>query len=264
VLQRKPRYGKTLLPAGSIFPNEDPVDAAVRELFEKIDLTLTVDDLTLLSNNPRRVPLNVGKHKLVYIYVACVPIPHVTANLRTLATISQVVTSQSTTNPYGSYVVPSAIDIDGLTLAPSKHGLLHETQRKLEMLHFGYVAQREAFRGAVISEQLFAYDDTSLPRQLFFFTQFTAADYGPLWMLIKGYVNELCRETPTYLRMGIPPPTINFASLEVTLTHTQRKAAINAPYQSRQDARTLDKWLEMQPQRYVMLGINANSYNAVV
>jgi 8-oxo-dGTP pyrophosphatase MutT (NUDIX family) len=35
VLQREPRTGKTWFPAGSILPNEAPVDAAVRELFEE-------------------------------------------------------------------------------------------------------------------------------------------------------------------------------------------------------------------------------------
>jgi hypothetical protein len=54
--------------------------------------------------------------------------------------------------------------------------MLKETQRKFELLHFAYVAQWEAFRGAVISKQLFANDDTSLPRQLFVSTRFTAAD----------------------------------------------------------------------------------------
>jgi hypothetical protein len=61
-----------------------------------------------------------------------------------------------------------------------------ETQRKFEMLRFGYFAQWEAFRGViVISKQLFAHDDNSLLRQLFFFTRFIAADYGDMWMLIK-------------------------------------------------------------------------------
>jgi hypothetical protein len=57
--------------------------------------------------------------------------------------------------------------------------------------------------------------------------------------------------------------------MEVTLTETHRKAAINAPSMSRQDAiqdaRKLEEWLEMQPQRFVRLGgTKANSYNAVV
>jgi hypothetical protein len=83
-------------------------------------------------------------------------------------------------------------------------------------------------------------------------------------MLIKGYINHLCEETPIGLRMGVPAPTTKFVGLRVTLTETQRKAAINAPYQSRQDARKVEDWLEMQPQRFAMLGIKPDSYNAVV
>jgi hypothetical protein len=64
--------------------------------------------------------------------------------------------------------------------------------------------------------------------------------------------------------MGFPATTSNFASLSVTLIETQRKAAINTPYQSCQYARTREEWLEMQPHRFVMLGINADSYDVVV
>jgi hypothetical protein len=44
----------------------------------------------------------------------------------------------------------------------------------------------------------------------------------------------------------------------------QRKAAINATYWSGQDARQLEDWSEMQPQRFGMLCINPDSYNAVL
>jgi hypothetical protein len=64
--------------------------------------------------------------------------------------------------------------------------------------------------------------------------------------------------------MGAPAPTTNFDGLSVTTTETQCKAAINAPYKSGQDVRKLEKLLEMQPQRFVMPGINANSNNAVI
>jgi hypothetical protein len=52
----------------------------------------------------------------------------------------QTVTAHPTIHHDDTYVVPSTIDIDGLSVMPSKIGLLKETQRKLEMLHFGYVA----------------------------------------------------------------------------------------------------------------------------
>jgi hypothetical protein len=78
-------------------------------------------------------------------------------------------------------------------------------------------------------------------------------------MLIKGFINHLCGETPIDLRIGVPAPTINFGGTSVTSTKTQRKAAINAPYQSRQDPRKLEDLLEMQPQHFIMLGINPDS-----
>jgi hypothetical protein len=55
-------------------------------------------------------------------------------------------------------------------------------------------------------------------------------------MLIKGFINQFYGETPTDLRMRIPAPTTNFVGMIVTMTETQRKDAMNAPYQSRQDA----------------------------
>jgi 8-oxo-dGTP pyrophosphatase MutT (NUDIX family) len=49
VLQREPRTGKTCVHAGSILPNEAPVEAAVRELFSETRLNLAADDLALFS-----------------------------------------------------------------------------------------------------------------------------------------------------------------------------------------------------------------------
>jgi hypothetical protein len=51
-------------------------------------------------------------------------------------------------------------------------------------------------------------------------------------MLIKGYTKQVCGGIPIDLRMGVPAPTISFVGMTVTLIETQRKAAINAPYQS--------------------------------
>jgi 8-oxo-dGTP pyrophosphatase MutT (NUDIX family) len=73
VLQREPSTGKTWFPAGLVLPNEERVDAAVRELHEETGLTLTPDDLTLLSDAPVRVALPQGRH-LVYVYSASVPV----------------------------------------------------------------------------------------------------------------------------------------------------------------------------------------------
>jgi hypothetical protein len=79
VLQHKPRTTKALFLAGSILPNEDPIDASVRELFEKTCLTLTVDGLTMLSNIHVGVPLLASKHHLVYVFTTSVPVPYVIA-----------------------------------------------------------------------------------------------------------------------------------------------------------------------------------------
>jgi 8-oxo-dGTP pyrophosphatase MutT (NUDIX family) len=82
VLPREPRTGKTWFPAGSITANEEHVDAAVRELREEAGLTLTPDDLMLLSDAHVRVALPAGQ-QLVYVYSAYVHVPHVTSHLRT-------------------------------------------------------------------------------------------------------------------------------------------------------------------------------------
>jgi hypothetical protein len=74
----------------------------------------------------------------------------------------------------------------------------------------------------------------------------------------------LCGETPTDLRVGTPTPTRNLAGLHVTLTETQRKAAINSPFQSGDNARNLEDWLEAQPQRFLLLGTTADSYDSVI
>jgi hypothetical protein len=66
------------------------------------------------------------------------------------------------------------------------------------------------------------------------------------------------------VRHRVPPPTTNFVGLTITLTKTRRKAAINSRYQTCHDTRELEDWLEAQPQRFAMLGINADSYNFVV
>jgi 8-oxo-dGTP pyrophosphatase MutT (NUDIX family) len=44
VLQREPRIGKTWFPSGSILPNEEHVNAAIRELHEETRLILTPHD----------------------------------------------------------------------------------------------------------------------------------------------------------------------------------------------------------------------------
>jgi 8-oxo-dGTP pyrophosphatase MutT (NUDIX family) len=91
VVQREPRIGKTWFHVASILPSEEHVDVVVRELFEKTGLTLTNADLILLSVTPVRVALPEGQSQLVYVFLAFVPVPYVTANLRTPAKLEHVV-----------------------------------------------------------------------------------------------------------------------------------------------------------------------------
>jgi ADP-ribose pyrophosphatase YjhB (NUDIX family) len=121
VLQREPRSGKTWFPSGSVSANEEPDNAAFRELHEETSLILTPDDLRLLSDAPVQVALHVG-HSLAYVYTASVHVPYVTTHLRTPAQLKLVVTTQSTINPDGSYVVPETLDVGGLTLTPARRG----------------------------------------------------------------------------------------------------------------------------------------------
>jgi hypothetical protein len=101
---------------------------------------LTVDDLTLLSVNPVRVPLHVGRYQLVHVVSVFVNVPYVIANLRTLAKVEHAVAAQSIVYPHDSYVISATVGIDGLSLTSSRIELLKETQRKHELLHFSYVA----------------------------------------------------------------------------------------------------------------------------
>jgi 8-oxo-dGTP pyrophosphatase MutT (NUDIX family) len=172
VLQREPRTSKTWFPAGSMTTNKEPVDAAVREWYEETGLILTPDDLTLLSDALVRVALPVGQ-QLVYVYSALVLVPYVTTHLRTPAQLEHDVTTQSTTNPDGSYVVPETIDISNLNLTPAKTGVLPAMKHKSELLYFGYVTQF-----AVYTSHALFHDDTTIPRRFFMYPRFSSFDCG--------------------------------------------------------------------------------------
>jgi hypothetical protein len=190
VLQREPRSGKTWFPSSSISPDEERVDAFVRELHDhETGLTLTNDDLTLLSDAPVRVALLVGHH-LANVYSASVSVPYVTTHLHTLAQLEEAVTAQSTINPNGPYVVPETIDIGGLSLKPAKNGLLPAMKQKNELLHFDYVTQWEIFRPAVYTHQVIYYDDPSIPRQYLMYPRFfVESGHVRLLIIIRGYIN---------------------------------------------------------------------------
>jgi hypothetical protein len=111
------------------------------------------------------------QHELVYVFSAYVPVAGVIANLRTHAKVEQDVIVQTTINHGGTHIVPKSIDIDGLSLTPTKTELLPAIIRKFELLRFGYVAQWETFRRAVTTYHLLCHDDKSLPRQFLFLSR---------------------------------------------------------------------------------------------
>jgi hypothetical protein len=96
------------------------------------------------------------------------------------------------------------------------------------------------------------------------YSRFTTVDSGHVLLLIRGHISQLSGETPTDLRVGMPMPTRNLVGLHVTITETQHKAAINSPLQNDRIANELEDWLEAQPQRFLMLGITADSYDSVI
>jgi hypothetical protein len=105
---------------------------------------------------------------------------------------------------------------------------------------------------------------TRLSRGIFHVPQFSSVDSDHVWLLIRGHINQLCGETPTDLRVGTPIPTTNLVGLPVTLTETQRKAYVSSPFQFGANARDLEDWLEARPQRFLLLGITADSYDSVI
>jgi hypothetical protein len=62
-------------------------------LFEEIGLTMTSDDLPLLSDARVRDALPEGQRHLVYVFSASFAVPYVTSNLRTHAMLEHAVTA---------------------------------------------------------------------------------------------------------------------------------------------------------------------------
>jgi ADP-ribose pyrophosphatase YjhB (NUDIX family) len=69
VLHREPRTCEIWFLVGSVFPNEEHVDAVVRELHEETCLVLTLNDFTVLSDAMVRVALPKGQRQLVYVFL---------------------------------------------------------------------------------------------------------------------------------------------------------------------------------------------------
>jgi hypothetical protein len=71
-------------------------------------------------------------------------------------------------------------------------------------------------------------------------------------------------EEPTNLRMRAPPPATNLDGLHVSLAESQRKAIVQAHRQDGTNPRGLEDLLEFHPQRFLMLGLDAGTYSAVI
>jgi hypothetical protein len=129
----------------------------------------------------------------VYVYSASVHVPYVNANLRTPTRVEQVVVAQSAVHPDGYNVVATTVDIDGLSMTPFVTGLVKETQRKYEILYFGFVAHWQTFRAIYFtSRQIYIHQDTPLPMQLFFSPRFLVAYFGLGWMLFIRFKSISC------------------------------------------------------------------------
>jgi hypothetical protein len=72
--------------------------------------------------------------------------------------------------------------MEGLTLTPSITGIVKATRSKYELLHFGIVAQWQAFRSSVISYQIYLHRDTSLPKELVYAPQLIVVGSSPAWV----------------------------------------------------------------------------------
>jgi hypothetical protein len=80
------------------------------------------------------------------------------------------------------------------------------------------------------------------------YPRFTSVDFGPVWLLIRGYINQSSGQTPIDLRMGAHVSTTNFDGLLVALNETQCKVATNYKFQFGREPRELEDRLEAQPQ----------------
>jgi hypothetical protein len=67
-----------------------------------------------------------------------------------------------------------------------------------ELLHFGYMIQWETFRRAIYTSHTLFCDDTTIPRQFFMYSRFSSVDSCRVWLLIRGYINQLWGDTDRF------------------------------------------------------------------
>jgi hypothetical protein len=92
----------------------------------------------------------------------------------------------------------------------------------------------------------------------------TAAHSGGILLQCVGFFNTLVGEEPTDFRIRMPPPATNLNGINVTLTENQRKEAVPAPIRDETSPRGMEDWLDFQPQRFMMFGLEPDTYNVVI
>jgi hypothetical protein len=95
-----------------------------------------------------------------------------------------------------------------------------------------------------------------------FSPRFSVSDFGSVWKQCVGFFNELVGEEPSALRMRVSPLATNFDGLPIFLTENQRKV-VRAPRPDGTNPRDLEDLLEFQPQRFLLLGLDPDTFNAV-
>jgi hypothetical protein len=85
-----------------------------------------------------------------------------------------------------------------------------------------------------------------------------------IWKQCVGFFNHLIDDEPSDLCIRVPPPTTNFDGLHVSVTENQRKAVAQGPRHYGTNPRDLEDWLEFKPQRFLMLGLDPDTFSAVV
>jgi hypothetical protein len=124
VLQREPRTCKTWFTVCSICLAKSlstrPFTNCLRKIASPCPSTILRCGVAIMFECPS---LHARKSHLIYVFLAFVHVPYVISNLRTPAKVEHAVTD-------GSFVVSTTIDIDGLSLTPSKIGLAKEAQRQ--------------------------------------------------------------------------------------------------------------------------------------